>query len=356
MKNMIEWEEDARAFCAEFLNDSTRPRLVLGINHLADSIAKAVNIDGYIDDFTDKSMHSGKPVFKMETAPKDALVVSAVTSQVPLTVSQKLRAFNFQSIDYFAFQKFTPQLDLPILYLNEFAADYTVNRVSYDSVRARLADVESVEVYDKIINFRLSRFLGYLEGFTNRQNQQYFEEFLPAPVGGEVFVDAGGFDGCTSEQFIKHYPNYKAVHIFEPEAQNYQKAERRLNGHHGVNFHRLGLSDRSGTVRFSARNFASAICDDGESEIQIGRLDDIVEGPVSFIKMDIEGAEGAALSGAEQTIRKNHPMLAIAAYHKYDDFRSIPEQILGYRDDYELYLRHYTEGVAETVMSFKPCD
>ncbi len=37
-----------------------------------------------------------------------------------------------------------------------------------------------------------------------------------------------------------------------------------------------------------------------------------------------------------------------------DDFWRIPEQVLSYRDDYNIFLRHYTEGVSETVMFFIP--
>jgi hypothetical protein len=73
-----------------------------------------------------------------------------------------------------------------------------------------------------------------------------------------------------------------------------------------------------------------------------------------FIKMDLEGWELKALQGAVRHIREDHPKLAIAVYHHPSDFWRIPEFILSIRDDYDLYLRHYTEGWSETVMYFVP--
>jgi FkbM family methyltransferase len=46
---------------------------------------------------------------------------------------------------------------------------------------------------------------------------------------------------------------------------------------------------------------------------------------VDFIKMDIEGAEWKVLRGAEETLRRYRPRLAIALYHRPDDFLVIPK-------------------------------
>ena len=70
--------------------------------------------------------------------------------------------------------------------------------------------------------------------------------------------------------------------------------------------------------------------------------------------MDIEGAESFAIEGAKETILKCHPKLALSVYHKKDDFWKIPEQIFNIRKDYDIYLRHYTEGISETIMFFIP--
>lgn len=45
---------------------------------------------------------------------------------------------------------------------------------------------------------------------------------------------------------------------------------------------------------------------------------------VDFVKMDIEGAEQKALIGAQQTIARYHPRLALSTYHRPDDPEKIP--------------------------------
>ena len=48
---------------------------------------------------------------------------------------------------------------------------------------------------------------------------------------------------------------------------------------------------------------------------------------VDFIKMDIEGAEKQALTGATAVIRKFRPRMAIASEHLPDDFTAIPQTV-----------------------------
>ena len=71
---------------------------------------------------------------------------------------------------------------------------------------------------------------------------------------------------------------------------------------------------------------------------------------VTFLKMDIEGSELAALRGAERIIREQRPKLAICVYHKPEDLWEIPSLLLSYHPDYKLYLRHYSINETETVL------
>lgn len=350
----VSFDEKADQFCKAFLAGATDRRFVFGRNEYARSIAEQVEVSGFVDDFASETEYLGKPVIRTEEIPADAMVVSAVTLGRPITVENKLAADNIDHLSYYLFYKYSG-LDLePVTFWKNFPHDFEIHRKQYEWIYSLLADEESKRIFGCLVNFRLSGDLAYMDGFTDRQREQYFEDFLGLKTEGEVFLDVGGFDGFTSLEFIKRCPNYEAVYLFEPNDRNMKVAQPRLAGYENIHFVPKGLADKAGVVRFSIGGSASVISDDGEAEIGIEALDNMKIPRATFIKMDIEGAESGAIEGARNTIAQQHPRLAICVYHKADDFWRIPEQVLSIRSDYKVYLRHYTEGVTETVMFFVP--
>ena len=343
----------AVAFCEAYLNSEPKNRLILGRNEYAKDIAELIEVGAFIDDYTDNVEFLGKPVIKSINISTDALVVSTLLGR-PLAGEKKLREVGVRHLDYFAFYE-NSGLDLPLVkFWGGFKKEYKNNKEKFLWVNSLLADNESKNTYQNIINFRLSGNLEYMKDFTDRQQYQYFESFLHLTKYDEVFVDVGGYDGFTSEEFIKRCPEYKAVYLFEPDIKNIIVARDRLEKYINVHLKQIGLSSHKEKLRFSSGGSVSSISEDGDIEIQADALDELVDDTVTFIKMEIEGAESLALEGARNTILKNHPRLAISVYHKDADFWKIPEQIFSIRNDYDVYLRHYTEGVAETVMFFIP--
>jgi len=346
-------DKNAIAFCDEFLHGSN-PKYVFGRNECAASIAGVVEVNGFIDDFTSEIEFLGKPVIRVEDLPKNAMVVSAVIGVRPITVQQRLINQGIRQLDYFSFRKYSGTQTIPVWFLDDSIQDFDIHRERYDWIYSLLQDDKSRLEFNKIIHFRLTNDLKYMEGFTDAQHRQYFEDFLVLRSKGEVFVDVGCFDGYTSLEFIKLCPNYAAVHVFEPEPGNMATVKEKLAGYPRIYFHPYGLSNVSQTLRFSAQGSSSRISDQGEIEIKVESLDDVLHEPFTFLKMDIEGEEISALEGAKQAIIKHHPRLAISVYHKVDALWRIPQCVLSYRDDYKIFLRHYTESFTETVMFFVP--
>lgn len=124
----------------------------------------------------------------------------------------------------------------------------------------------------------------------------------------EVFVDAGGFQGETSEQFCMHYPDYKKVHFFEPSPQTMSTARQRLQCFDAINYIEKGLSNCAAQLLFNTSNgSANALSEQGDTAIWVDVLDHCVAEPFTVIKMDIEGAELDALEGARRHIVEAPP-------------------------------------------------
>ncbi len=79
----------------------------------------------------------------------------------------------------------------------------------------------------------------------------------------------------------------------------------------------------------------------GESKVFVTSIDNVVgDDKVTFIKMDVEGAELDSLKGAAKTIKMNAPKLAICIYHKTEDLWAIPKYILGLNGNHR-YFQNY---------------
>jgi len=71
---------------------------------------------------------------------------------------------------------------------------------------------------------------------------------------------------------------------------------------------------------------------------------------VDYIKLDIEGAEPRALTGAKETLAKYKPRISIAAYHQPNHPKLISEIIRSERPDYQMQCG----PCAETNFSIRP--
>ena len=173
--------------------------------------------------------------------------------------------------------------------------------------------------------------------------RQYFDlEELQHAQGEEVFVDAGSFDGMTSVYFKEWCRESAFAYVFEPDRTCRQKCIENLDKNHvSYKFFAKGVWSEETKLRFNYfcnGNNAGRIEEQGDETIETVSLDSVLsDKKVTFIKMDIEGAEYRALLGAEKVIRKNRPKLAICVYHKLEDILQIPGIILKFCPEYRLY-------------------
>ncbi len=342
----------AKEFTSEFLSSNTIPKYVYGVNETARQVIRTCSISGIIADKINEKTYFGVPVVRIADVENNAMVLEVIRG-IPLTEEKRMREYQFRSLDLFSFIKYSNNRDLEIEFWKGFKEDFDENYDKYNSIYNLLCDDISKNQFYNLINFRLSHDLRYMRGFELKLEDQYFSNVYSFDKD-EVFLDVGGFDGFTTKEFIKRCPDYSKVYFFEPEKGNLIKAKELLKDHNNIEYLEYGLSNKKDKLYFDISGPQSKISDSGSIVIEVAPLTSLVNDRITFIKMDIEGAEYEALEGSLDLIKKYHPKLALAVYHQANDFWRIPELIFSVRNDYDLYLRHYTEGIFDTIMYFVP--
>jgi len=182
--------------------------------------------------------------------------------------------------------------------------------------------------------------------YTHYQSQ-YFLEDLFTFFPGEVMMDCGGYTGDTTLEFIQKHSDFKRIHLFEASPSVMHRTKEALKSFcidDSVVLHENAVGSTNRYVSFCEGNEKGDgkvdTASDEMQTVQEVRIDDISEEYVSIIKMDIEGYERHALTGATKTIQRDTPKLMISLYHCADDFWQLPILIESINPCYKFYIRH----------------
>ncbi len=260
-----------------------------------------------------------------EKYPKLHVIVATLSAEVKKSIVTQLEKLNVEYIlaEVFIYKNF-----------NE-----------YQKIYKMLADKTSQENFLNIINYRISSNISLLDTIARPAEYQYFEPDIYAVSSNDVFVDCGAYTGDTLTLLMKATNGeIKGYHGFEPSNDNFKELQQMSKSFPNMHLYNKGLHQTDTVLRFDTER-SSASCTlstVGNCEIAVVSLDSTLDKtPVTFIKMDIEGAEIAALEGAQNLIKREQPILAISVYHKPSDIIDIPILIDSFGVKYSYYLRHY---------------
>lgn len=236
-------------------------------------------------------------------------------------------------------------------FLDEQNNEFVGNQLK--AARSQFSDARSHQVFDTIVK----RAIGGGEDINLMPSicepNQYFVPNLMPLSDDECYVDIGAYDGDTLRHFTSaNQGKFEQIHAFEIDPVNYRLLEKNVSdlpNPERIHTHNMGIWDTECDINFSEGKSQTTV-GQGENKAHVVPLDSILAGQrVTLIKMDIEGAELHALSGAQNIIRKQHPKLAICVYHHISHLWKIPLYIRELLPDHKLYLRHHTNLEYETV-------
>jgi len=155
---------------------------------------------------------------------------------------------------------------------------------------------------------------------------------LPKFVGpGESVLDVGGNHGLYAYHLSRLVGPSGRVHTFEPVPLNLGILRHTVKtlGLKNVTVHPVGCSDLPGSATFCV------LLDHGipqlgwprrqesgglKFECDMVRLDDVIDARISFLKIDVDGAELLVLRGAQRILRESRPVILFEAGGYTGDF------------------------------------
>lgn len=226
--------------------------------------------------------------------------------------------------------------------------DYQRQRDGFCIIHDRLADEQSQQTFRNILAFKLSGDIRLLDACATSPHDAYAAILALSPK--DIFLDAGAYDGDSVREFSKIAGGFSKIYAIEPDAKSFSKLERNTAHCSNITYIHAAVHDTNGQVPFAMQAGRQSRLGSGQ-KIDAVTIDSIAP-DATFIKMDVEGNELAAIHGGAHTIAANKPKLAIAAYHRHNDLL-LPLEVLRIRHDYNIYMRHFHNYPAwDTVYCF----
>ena len=325
------------------------------------NMKKLLNINVLCDNNPEKwgKTFKGLPCIPPEDLVKfeDLIVIPLVGDREP--VFKQIHDLNIRCLD--------PQVCLNESFSKSLKSSEWFSGNKILEVYDMLVDEESKRIYASVVINRIA-FWQYPYSSLYTEGQ-YFPDFLELR-DDEVFVDCGAYTGDTMLQFLNAAPRphkssakFKEIYAFEVDTKNFKELKKTADSirdndpNATIHCHHAGVWDETDMLSFGREEhgsfeYVSALKTDNSfllETVPVVKIDDFCKN-ATFIKMDIEGAELNALKGAENTIKSNAPKLAISIYHQLNDFWEIPVYLKTIVPEYNFYVRHHSNGLAETVL------
>ena len=333
----------------DYLKKTSKPILIYGRGNAAETITAELRKRGKepagffsSDGFVREKTFLGYPVTSFREAltrfGPDCIVLLAFGTHRE-DVLQTVRQIASQT------EFFAP--DIPVAGEGLFdKAYYASHREQLQTAFEILADEQSRRVFRSVVSYKLSGIIDFLLECDTPPEENWS---LLSPGPGKTYADLGAYTGDTVTEYLQALksaapgagPRDLSVLAVEPEPRNFRKLQETISslGFTDCRCVQAAAGDTVGKTSIS-KGAGRGSRSDKRVSVAAETLDHLLAGkPAHIVKMDVEGAETAAIRGAERTIRENCPAMLIAAYHRTDDLWSIPLQVLAIRSDYRVYLR-----------------
>lgn len=334
----------------QLLQSAAKPVVLYGMGNGADKIldwceANGVQVQGVFasDEFVRGQQFRGFTVERYDAVKarlgNDLLIVIAFASERPEVLMRFAELDAEQQVIAPHLPLFDERETISFAWLAKYASEL---RYVYDN----LADDWSRKVFADVLNYKLSGKLHYLFSCATKREEDL--RALIKPRTDESYLDLGAYTGDTLEEWGRLTDwRWQQVLAVEPDRRNCRKlrllAERLAQQGLPVEVYESGIWSEVGELSFSdSGGRQSTFVGAAKKTVAVTTIDEVAAGrPISYIKMDVEGAEAQAIAGGRGTIARYKPKIFMAAYHYDADIFRLPVLLWNLVPNYKIYLRKH---------------
>lgn len=251
---------------------------------------------------------------------------------------------------------------IPIIFIKDYSKEF-----NYQSALSLLKDRKDKDLYKNIIDCaKMNNFTTLINNMNKiyRNGHLEFYEYFDFINKDEVktVISGGSYNGLTAMRFKYEFKNVRKIHMFEPLYEQFKidSYDKVFQNSDCFEINKFGLWDKKEEQIFNIGDSGSRIdpkacqVESNQTIIKTTSIDEFVKEndteKIDFIKLDIEGAEIRALNGAQDTLKKDRPQMAICIYHSITDYYEIPLYLDSFLENYVYRLGHYDNGPYSTVL------
>lgn len=322
----------------EKIKESSLPVVVYGMGNGADKVIDEFNrleipVLGVTasDDFVRGQMFRGFKVTKLSEFEGEFIIAVAFASSIPEVMN---RIYSLCE----RYRVLVPCV--PVFGDEIFNLEFIEKNKGKIEAAYSLFEDESKDIFAGCVDFMFGGELEVLKRITTPKDE-VFENILKFS-NDEIYLDLGAYRGDTVEEFLTYSPEYKEIIAVEPDRRTFKKLTDYLEDIPNSTAYQKAVYSEQKTLVFSSKaGRQSTISDKGE-EIETLTVDELsADRVITYIKMDVEGAEKEAIEGAINTLKTQKPKLNIALYHRSGDVFELPLQITKINPNYKFRLRRH---------------
>ncbi len=327
----------------EYLKSTDKPLVLYGTGNGADMVLDEfsrlnirINMVIASEGFVRKRAFRGfevKSISEAEAQLGDFIIVLGFASAVPQVI---------ESVKELAKKHEVIMPVVPVFGETIFNRDYLeANLTKLKNAREMLFDDKSKEIFDNMINFQFTGRLEFLFSCESTRSDALTE--ILCLTDKEDMLDLGAYRGDTIEELIKLTGGYSSVLALEPDRKSFDKLCMYLKGKENAEALPYAVWNKPMVMNFSGGGGRqSALSGEGKYEVEAVTVDSITKHrKITYVKMDVEGAEKEAIEGMQELMKTQKPKLSIACYHRTEDLCTLIPLIHSINPDYKISLRHH---------------